>query len=59
MLKVTCMNKFYDIEAQRERNPDCTFEVSQERAQKLLMMELVKEASKPDEKQETSENNKK
>ena len=56
-MKVICISKFYDIEAQRERTPDCTFEVSQKRAQKLLMMGLVKEASEPTKKQKASENN--
>lgn len=56
-MKVTCISKFYDIEAKKERNPDCSFEVSKERAQKLLMIGLVKEASEPTKKQKTSENN--
>lgn len=56
-MKVTCVSKFYDIEAQKERKPDCSFEVADERAKKLIMMGLVKETSKPVKNQEASGNN--
>ena len=46
-LKVTCISKFYDIEAQKERNVNCSFEVSKERSKKLIAMGFVKEVNEP------------